>query len=232
MGRHDAGECGAQPGVGRGVVGQDGGEAAFVDRHVGVRIGRDKTVAGEVFAAIGHTRLQQAVHQAFGQQAGDARVAVEGAVTDDAARAMIEVEDGGEAEIYAAGTQLCAEHITRCRRCVGGAHGTAALHSFAVIHPHLAQRPHRRQVGEAVGAKTLHPAAFMVHTDQQVGPHGLDVAAQRGELGAVLPVAGEQDDPGGERVLQAAAVGGGQGGASDVEDQGGMDRHKQVSQSG
>ena len=72
----------------------------------------------------------------------------------------------------------------------------------------------------------------MVHTDQQVGPHGLDVAAQRGELSAVLPVAGEQDDPGSEGVLQTATVGGGQGGASDVEDQGGMDRHKQVSQSG
>jgi hypothetical protein len=45
---------------------------------------------------------------------------------------------------------------------VGGGQGVA--------HPQLAQRAHRRQVREAVAAKALHPAAFVVDADQHIGP--------------------------------------------------------------
>ena len=46
-----------------------------------------------------------------------------------------------------------------------------------------------RQVGQAIGAKPLHPAAFMVHAHQQVAAHGLDGAGQLQQLGAVMPIA-------------------------------------------
>jgi hypothetical protein len=106
-----------------------------------------------------------------------------------------------------------AQHVARRRGRVGGAQRAAAGHglgALAVIHPHLAQRAHGRQVGEAIGAKTLHAAAFVVHADQQVIAHGLDAAGELQQLCAVFPVAGEQDHAAGQRVGQAAAVGGGE----------------------
>ena len=46
--RHDRGQHGvAQPGIGRGVVAQDVGQRARVDRNLVVRIGLHITVAGE-----------------------------------------------------------------------------------------------------------------------------------------------------------------------------------------
>jgi hypothetical protein len=100
---------------------------------------------------------------------------------------------------------------------LGGAH--------RVLHPQLAVVAHRRQVGEAVGAQALHPAALVVDADQQVLADGLDLGDQRGELGPVLPVAGEQDQPAGQRMGQAAAVVGAQRGAGDVEDDGAVVVH-------
>ena len=58
-----------------------------------------------------HAGLQQAVHQALGEHRDDARVAVEGAVADHAAAAVVEVEHRREAEVDAAGAQLGAEHV-------------------------------------------------------------------------------------------------------------------------
>ena len=75
---------------------------------------------------------------------------------------------------------------------------------------------------EAIGAKALHAAAFVVDADQQVGPQPLDAGAQRRELRAALPVAPEQNQPAHQRMRQAAAVVVGQLGASDVDDQGGV----------
>ena len=170
-----------------------------------------------------HARLQQAVHEALGQQRSYTRVAVEGAVANHPTFAMVQVEHRGEAEIHAAGAQLGTQHITRSRSGIGGTQRAAAGAALAILHPHLAQGAHGGQVGEAVGAKALHAAAFVVHANQQVGPHGLDVAAQGGELGTVLPVATEQDDTAGERVGQAAAVSRSQRGAGHVQDDGGME---------
>ncbi|MNR31564.1 hypothetical protein D3C85_1490800 [compost metagenome] len=77
-------------------------------------------------------------------------------------------------------------------------------------------------MGETVGAKALHTTAFVVHGDQQIVPHGLDLAAQPRQLGAVLPVAGEQDHAPHQGVSQAPTLGGGQAVAGDVDDQGGV----------
>ena len=59
---------------------------------------------------------------------------------------------------------------------------------------------------KTIRAEALHPAAFVVDADQQVGPDRLDLRGQRGELGTVGPVAGKQDQATGQRVLQAAAI--------------------------
>ena len=74
-------------------------------------------------------------------------------------------------------------------------------------------------MGEPVGAKALHPPAFMVDQDQQVTAHGLDVGAQRRQLLTVLPVASEQDHPADPRMAQAVPVGAGQGQPGHIDDE-------------
>ena len=198
MGWHDAGERGVQPLVRRSVVRQDRFEAAFVNRDFVMRISFDKTVAGEVFAAIHHAGLQQAVHHAFGQQSNDARVAAKGAVPDDGAFTKIEVKNGREAEVNAAAAQLGGQHVTAS---CGGV-GRCQL----VLNPQLAQGAHWRQVGKAIGFKALHAPTFMVNANQQVFANGFDRSAQGCELRAVFPVTGKQNDAAREWVFQAAAV--------------------------
>ena len=198
MGRHDAVQAAAEPVIRGCVVGQNRFETAFVNRNVGVRICLDEAVTGKMLAAVGHAALQEAVHQAFGQQCGDAWVAVERAVANDTAFAKIEVQHGGEAQVHTAGAQLGSQNVaTRCGRI-------ACLHG--IFHPQLAQGAHGRQVGETVGLEALDAATFVVDADQQVLAHALDVAAQRAELGPVLPIAGKQDDAADQRVFEALAV--------------------------
>jgi hypothetical protein len=74
-------------------------------------------------------------------------------------------------------------------------------------------------VGETVGTKALHTPAFVVHRDQQVVPHGLDLTAQFGQLGTVQPVAGKQDDATHQGMGQALAFGGGEAVAGDIDDE-------------
>ena len=76
---------------------------------------------------------------------------------------------------------------------IGGVHLPGLLAGFGRGHPHVAQGAHGWQVGKPVDLETLHPSAFMIDTNQQVGAHLPDGAAQRGELGAVFPVAGKQN---------------------------------------
>ena len=198
MRRHHAGQAGRQPIVGLGIVGQNGLERALVHRHSDMAVGSDETVAREVLAAIGHAGLQQAVHQALGEQADDAGVAVESPVADHRAAAVGQVQHRREAQIDAAGPQLSAQHIAGSGRGIGRSH--------RIGHPQIAQHRHRRQVGEAIAAKALHPAALMVDADQQVRPDRLDLGRQRSELGPVNPVAGEQHQATGQRMLQPAPV--------------------------
>jgi hypothetical protein len=56
-------------------------------------------------------------------------------------------------------------------------------------------------VGETIGLETLHAPAFVVDTNEQVGAHFFDLAAQRRQLGAVVPVAGKQDEAANQRVF-------------------------------
>jgi hypothetical protein len=143
-------------------------QATAVDRNLDMRIGRDEAMSRKVLAAIAHAHLQHAVHRALGQQCHHARVAVKAAVADDAAAAVVEIEHRRKAEVDARGAQLGGKHLARRRCGLGGAHGVA--------HPQLAQRTHRRQAREAVGAKPLHATAFMIDADQQIGRIALNSA--------------------------------------------------------
>ena len=75
-------------------------------------------------------------------------------------------------------------------------------------------------MGETVGAKPLYASTFVVHRDQQVGPHRLDLATQPGQLGTVFPVAAKQNHAPHQRVRQALAFRGCEAVASHVDDQG------------
>ena len=206
MRRHHAGQAGRQPLVGAGVVGQDRLERALVGRHRDMAVGLGPAVAREVLAAVGHAGLQQALHQAARQRRGHPRVAVEGAVADDAAAAVVQVEHRREAQVDAAGAQLGRQHPAGGAGHVAGGQRAVAFALGRVVHPALAEGAHRRQVGEAVAAEALHPAALVVDADHDVGPDRLDLGHQPGQLRAVLPVAAEQDQAAGERMRQAAAV--------------------------
>lgn len=162
------------------------------------------------------------MNERAGKHRDDPRIAMEGAVANDAAAAVVEVEHRREAQVDAASAQLGAEHVTGSARCLHRVHRAAAAAEMTVVHPKLAERAHRRQVGEAIGAKALHPAALVVDADEQVLADRLDFSGELGELLAVAPVAREQDDAPSERVLEAAAVFGVEREAGDVEDDRGV----------
>ncbi|KAI1697461.1 hypothetical protein Ddc_19680 [Ditylenchus destructor] len=114
-------------------------------------------VSREVLAATAHAGQREALHQALRQQADHARIRMEAARADHrAARLpglvlMVQVQHRRESEIDAAGAQLQRQHQAGRGGRLHGAH--------RVLHPQLAERAHRRQRGEAVGAEALHATA-------------------------------------------------------------------------
>jgi hypothetical protein len=80
-------------------------------------------------------------------------------------------------------------------------------------------------VGETIGAKTLHAASFMVHSNQQVWTDAFDLGTQVAQLRPTLPVAAKQNQPARERMGQATAVISTQRNAFNVQNQGGMNVH-------
>ena len=98
----------------------------------------------------------------------DARIAVERAVADHAACAVVEVEHRREAEIDAARAQLGGEHVAARTGRLERAHRAGAAAPARIVHPDLAERAHRRDLGEAVAAEALDAAAFVVDADEQV----------------------------------------------------------------
>ena len=213
--RHDAGEHLRQPGIGGSIVGQDGRKTAFIHRHGHVRIGRGKAVPRKMLAAVGHARLQQAVHQALRQAGDGGRVAAKAAVANDAAGAPVQIQHRGKAQIHPASAQFSRQHVAAGQRCLAGAFG-------AGLRPQLAQHAHGGQVGEPIGAKALHAPAFVIDANEQVGPQRLDLGAQGRELGTVVPVAAKQNHAANQRMGQALAVDVRQRSARNINDQRGM----------
>ena len=66
----------------------------------------DESVSGEMFAARFHAASVQTFLQGKGELGYGVGVAVEAAVANDGACSPIEVEDGREGEVYAAGSQF------------------------------------------------------------------------------------------------------------------------------
>ena len=160
------------------------------------------------------------MHQALGQQADIAGIGIKGAVANDTACAIVQVQHRGETQVHPTGAQLGTQHIAAGGGGVGGTHRPFTGAAFAVLAPHLAQSAHRWQMGKTVGLKALHTPAFVVDADQQVLADFLDAAAQRGELGAVRKVAGKQNQAAYQRALETLFVGFGERVTGDVNDQG------------
>ena len=79
----------------------DRGERARVDRHVGVRVGRDMAVARVVLAARGHAGGRESPAQRRREVRHRVRIAVEGAIADDGTCAVVEVQYRREREVDA-----------------------------------------------------------------------------------------------------------------------------------
>ena len=140
------------------IVRLDIGKGTLVHRHFKVGIGAHEAVAGEMLAHRRHAALLQAQHQTVRQIGNGLRLAVKSTVADHAAGAVIDIQHRREAEIHAVGAQFGGKHVAGLLRQRLGARG--------VIIPDHAQLAHRRQAGEAF-PEALHPAAFVIHRDQQ-----------------------------------------------------------------
>ena len=216
MSGHDAVQRLAQPAKRRSIFGQQRFKRTAVYGNVGVGICFDKAMPRKMLAATGHTGLQQAMHQAFGQQGDHPGVARKRPVAYDAALAKAKVQHRCEAEVHSARPELRGQH-----EATGGGRSSGG---HRVMHPLLTQLLHGRHMGKAIRFKTLNTPAFVVHANEQVLPDFFDLPTQLGELGAILPVAGKQNHAAHQRVLESVAVGAGERGARNVNDQWGMHR--------
>jgi hypothetical protein len=61
-------------------------------------------------------------------------------------------------------------------------------------------------MGETVGAKTLHPTAFVVYANQHIATNGFDIGTQLRELGSALPIATKQNHTTCQGMVQALFV--------------------------
>ena len=65
---------------------------------------------GKMFAAIGHARLQQAMHQVLRQHRNDLGVAVKSAVANHTALAVVQIKNRGETQVHTTSSQFSAKH--------------------------------------------------------------------------------------------------------------------------
>ena len=105
-----------------------------------------------------HAALPEPEQQAVRQFGDRLRIAVERAVADHAALPVIDVQHRRETEVHAAGAQFRGQHITGLLRQMARA--------LRMRVPDLAELAHRGDLREAF-AETLHPAALVIHRDQQ-----------------------------------------------------------------
>ncbi|MCY1515683.1 hypothetical protein D9M68_502800 [compost metagenome] len=195
-GHHGRQDGVAQPRVRRSVFLQNAFQRTLVHGNLVVRIRLHEAVAREVLAASRHAGELQALDERARQHGDHAGIAVESAVADDLADAVVQIQHGREAHVHAAGPQFGRQHVPGL--------GRQAHRQERIAFPQRTQFAHRGQRGEAVFAEALHAAAFVVHQDQQRLLAGLvDLARQLGELFAAFEVAGEQNHAAHERMAQA-----------------------------
>ena len=139
--------------IGRG----DFGERARIDRDLGVRVCGDESVPRKVLADCRHPGRTQAAMQRRCQVRDGVRVVVKRAISDDRARAVINVEHGCETEIDPVRDELGCQRAPEAGRLAGRARNVAI--------PQLAQCAHRRDGREAV-PKALHAATFVIDCNE------------------------------------------------------------------
>ena len=110
MRRHDAFDAEPHQRAERDEVGPfDHGERPPVDGYLRMRIGADETVPGKVLSDRGHAVLAQASAERARKMRHGIRIAVQGAVADYRAMAVIEVQDRSETEIDPMCAELCRD---------------------------------------------------------------------------------------------------------------------------
>ena len=124
---------------------------------------------------------------------------MKGTIADRAAHTVVEIQHRREAQIDTMREQLRGEDVAgrtcRIERCE------------MIVIPHLPQRAHCRQAGEAIGAKPLHTSTFMIDRNHKRGvPQTMDFGRECSELFRSGEVACEQDDPADQRIAQALAL--------------------------
>ena len=129
------------------------GELAPIHRQRHVRIRHHRTMAGEMLGDRRHARLAHAGEVRGRQRRDRLRMAVKGAIADDLAHAIIQIDARREAEIDPGGAQF-ARHEPPDR--VGQAQGVAAV----LVEP-PAEQARRGQPREPV-AEALYAAALVV----------------------------------------------------------------------
>lgn len=158
-----------------------------------------------MLAGGGHPGGMHAANESTGKQRGTLRVALEGAATDHGAALVIEIQHRRETQVEA-------------YRLHFGRHQPATVLSQLFGIGVVGDRAHRRQAHEAL-AQALHAPSFLVDGQQQVGTDGANGRTQFANLGRMLDVASEDDQPAHLGVAQDLAVLGGQPGTADVEHQ-------------
>jgi len=194
------------------VLGRDRREAALVLRQRIVRIRGDVAMSREMLAHRRHAFGVQSVDKGSREMRRGVGVAMECAVADDAAGAVIEIEHRRKREVHAMGAQLARDGRSDPTG-LGGGGGDVAV-------PRLAQRAHRRNRRKPF-AEALHASALVVHTDQE--PRFAQRAnrrRQRAELRRRREIAREQDDAAGRWMREARAIGGREFQAFDAEHHG------------
>jgi hypothetical protein len=129
-------------------------------------------------------------------------------VTNHCRSTVVEIEDRRKAEINADFTKFASDHSTQPRGLLAG--------SQRILVPKLPQLPHGRHCGKSL-PKPLHPAAFVVHTNEQCrASERTNFCAQRPDLIPISEIPREQDDPAHHRVHETFALDVGQRSACDV----------------
>ena len=160
-------------------------ERALVDRHLGVAVGLDEAVAGEVLAAVAPCR----------PAAGRASGSWPAASTTRGSRWKARSPITPLPPWSRSSTGVKLRSTPQARSSAPSTWPAAVAASVARIAPLPAPRPSSihsspsarigGRCGEAVGAEALHAAALVVDADQQVGPQRLDLGGQLGELAPV-----------------------------------------------
>ncbi|MNZ72480.1 hypothetical protein D3C78_908590 [compost metagenome] len=166
------------------------------------------TMTREMFATGRHARRVHATDESPCQGRGALRVTFKGTTANHRTTLVIQVQHRGKAQV-----QTHRQHFS-------GHQPTALLGEVLGVIV-IGNRPHRWQAHEAL-TQALHPAALLVHRQDQVRANGVDRGRQLTHLAWAFDIAGKDDQAGHFGLAQKLAIFGGQPGTGDVHHQGAL----------